>query len=161
MKNKRNMLIGLVVATLALAADQLSKYLLLEVVEYGAKPPMEITPFFNLVMVWNQGVSFGMFAGHNQPVALIILSFAICGFLLRWLSKSPGWSVSVALGLVIGGALGNVVDRARFGAVADFFDFHAFGYHWPAFNIADSTIFIGVVVLCWHSILSPSSGESS
>lgn len=144
---------GAVAAFLALGADQLSKWLLLDIVE--SVRAIEITPFFNLVMVWNKGVSFGMLAGHDQPYLLIACSLLIVGILCAWLARARFLYTAVALGTVIGGALGNVIDRLRFGAVADFFDFHLGAYHWPAFNIADAAIFIGVVLLCVEGMLAP------
>lgn len=150
--SKRCVGIGLATAALAFAFDQLSKWFLLEMVLIPFRSPIEITPFFDLVMVWNRGISFGMFAGQNQPYVLMALSCAIIYILLDWLWKTPSPTAGAAIGAVIGGALGNVVDRFRYGAVADFFDFHIDTYHWPAFNIADSTIFIGVVILCLLSI---------
>lgn len=148
----RKLLPGIATAFIALTLDQLSKWYLLSVIDMNNRATIEVTPFFNLAMVWNYGISFGMFSKHNQPVPLIILSLAICAILLHWMSKpNPAW-MRAAIGLVIGGALGNVADRLRLGAVADFFDFHLLGYHWPAFNIADACIFIGVVLLCIDSM---------
>lgn len=118
-------------------------------------PPVsiEILPFFNIVMVWNQGVSFGMFSNglHWGPWFLSGLSVIISIGFLIWLSRSFSRLQSVAIVMVIAGALGNVVDRMRFGAVIDFLDVHALGYHWPAFNIADSAICIGVFLLIIQS----------
>lgn len=151
---------GLLCAAFALACDQLSKWLLLGLLQARDFAELAVTPFFNLVMVWNRGISFGMFAGHNQPLLLCLLSLVIVAILLRWLWQNPPLPVALAIGLVVGGALGNVIDRVRFGAVADFFDVHLMGYHWPAFNIADSAIFIGVVVLCWHSMFIPTRSHT-
>lgn len=154
MRPLHHLLLGLGSAAVITALDQISKYWLLSVVDIAQRPPIEITPFFNLVMVWNYGISFGMLAEHRQPVLLIILSLAIISVLIVWLYKSDSRYLSLALGSVIGGAFGNIIDRIRFNAVADFFDFHIAGYHWPAFNIADSAIFIGVVLLCAHSMFT-------
>ena len=115
---------------------------------------IEVLPFFNLVMVWNQGVSFGLF-NHDTDygaLVLIILALAISAGFTVWLFRSTHMLQMTGLALVIGGAIGNVIDRFRFGAVMDFLDFHAFGYHWPAFNVADSAIVIGVVVLMIHAL---------
>lgn len=143
---------GIITAAFALAFDQASKLFLIAYFPQDADS-VTVTPFFNLVMVWNYGISFGMLAGHRQPLILGILSSGIVLFLMGWLWRCQDKMASIALGLVIGGAVGNIIDRLRFGAVADFLDFHAAGYHWPAFNIADSCIFIGVVLLCIHSML--------
>jgi signal peptidase II len=143
---------GILVAICALCLDLTSKELVFNYILTDKDPDRVITPFFNLVKVWNSGISFGIFAGQRQPIMLSIISLIIVAILLVWLYRSHQKMVAIALGLVIGGAIGNVIDRLRFGAVADFLDFHIGGYHWPAFNIADSTIFIGVVLLCIHSM---------
>lgn len=139
---------GLGVAAIILVADQITKWVILEQV---MQPPriIEVTGFFNLVMVWNPGVSFGMFgdSGEVGRWVLTVLALAISAFLLNWLRQVDHWLPALAIGMVIGGAIGNVIDRVRFGAVADFLDFHVLGYHWPAFNIADSGITVGVVLL--------------
>ncbi|MCE2927147.1 MAG: signal peptidase II [Rickettsiales bacterium] len=147
-------MLGLAIALFILSADQLCKWWMLEIIDIDARPPIEVTSFFNLVMVWNPGVSFGMFARHDMPMVLSAVAIAICLILFMWLKKADTRHLAIAIGLVIGGALGNVIDRFRFGAVADFFDFHLYGYHWPAFNIADSCIFIGVAVLLLDSIVA-------
>jgi signal peptidase II len=154
-QNKSQLTFGLLIAVITMIADQLSKWWMLDKLKITIRPPIEVTDFFNIVIVWNHGISFGMLAGHRVPFFLIGLALAIVAVLIRWLVKVADRSTALAIGLVIGGALGNVIDRIRFGAVADFFDFHAFGYHWPAFNIADSCIFMGVVVLCIQSIMHP------
>ncbi len=119
--------------------------------------PAEVTviPHFNLVTVWNKGISFGMFnkASNNGPMILVGVAFTISLFFLIWLFRGPDNMQSAGIAMVIGGAMGNVIDRLRFGAVFDFLDFHAFDYHWPAFNIADSGIVLGVVILIIHSLL--------
>jgi signal peptidase II len=152
--SKRCFLTGMLVAVTALALDLLSKWVMLAKV---LVPPdhmvIEVTSFFNLALVWNYGISFGIFAAQRQPVLLIIMSAAIISVLLVWLYKNKSLLVAYALGLVIGGAVGNVIDRLRFEAVVDFLDFHIGSYHWPAFNIADSCIFIGVVLLCVSSMV--------
>ncbi len=143
---------GIACAAVALGLDWLSKWVMLEKIDLLNRPPIEVTGFFNLAAVWNQGISFGMFASHNQPLILIVLSLIIMGVLGLWLIRADSRFIACALGLVIGGAMGNVLDRIRFGKVFDFLDFHISGLHWPAFNIADSSIFIGVVLLCIHSM---------
>ncbi|MEM6811058.1 MAG: signal peptidase II [Pseudomonadota bacterium] len=112
---------------------------------------LEVLPFFNLSMVWNKGVSFGMFQNENiWP--LTILALVISGIFSVWLAKSKSWVETISLSMIIGGALGNVIDRLHFGAVADFFDFHIADWHYPAFNIADSLITVGIVILVIHSL---------
>ena len=149
---KKTFFLSLLVAFIIIGLDQISKYYILT----HLSGPLALTSFFNLVIVWNHGVSFGMFSGHRQPLLLIIMALIIVAIMLRWLWQTSCRLTALAIGLVIGGAFGNVIDRIRYGAVADFLDFHWQGYHWPAFNVADSTIFIGVVILCIQSMIKPS-----
>lgn len=144
---------GGVLALTVLAVDQLVKALVLAQLE--AYRPIEVTPFFNLVLVWNKGVSYGMLAeaGQQGPWLLMLLTAAIGGFLLVWLWRETRPLTRAALWLVLAGAAGNAIDRLRFGAVVDFLDFHAFGYHWPAFNVADSAIVIGAGLILLDSLL--------
>ena len=139
---------GLGIALAVFILDQGTKYLILEIV---MQPPrvIEVTDFFNLVMVWNRGVSFGLLSNDSPygPWLLAALAIGISTVLVFWLRKAETRFLATSLGLVIGGAIGNVIDRVRFGAVADFLDFHALGYHYPAFNVADSAIVVGVLLI--------------
>lgn len=150
-------------ALVVLAVDQLSKWWILFVLDMPARQFIEVTSFFNLVMVWNQGISFGMFSGGGiwRSYVLIAIALLMCVFLWCWLKQATRGYVRMAIGLVLGGAIGNVIDRARFGAVVDFLDFHIAGYHWPTFNIADSAICIGVALLCIDTMISPHRSTSS
>lgn len=141
--------LGLAVAAVVIVLDQLTKWWVLNTIMQPFPRVVEVTPFFNLVLTWNQGVSFGMFAHEAEymPYVLSAVSVAITLFLLGWLRRADNRFVALCLGLVIGGALGNVIDRLLYGAVADFLDFHAFGFHFWAFNIADSGISVGVILL--------------
>lgn len=115
---------------------------------------VDVTPFFNLVMVWNQGVSFGLFNQGSAfgPLILVAVSLMITIAFTLWLFKSTSRLQQSALVLIISGALGNMIDRLRFGAVIDFIDIHVAGHHWPAFNGADSFICIGVGILLLHTL---------
>jgi signal peptidase II len=137
---------GLGLAAVVLVLDQATKWWMLEVVGIALRPPIEVTPFFNLVMVWNRGVSFGLFAHEAEvmPYVLSGVAVAISVALFVWLARAERRWIAAAIGLVVGGAVGNVIDRLRFGAVADFFDVHVAGWHWPAFNVADAAIVVGV-----------------
>ena len=145
--------LGLLVAVPVVLLDQLTKWLMLADL---MDPPrtVVVTGFFNLVLVWNRGVSFGMFNADSAwgPAILSGVALVISVCLLIWLYRAESRILAVAIGMVLGGAIGNVIDRARFGAVVDFLDFHAFGYHWPAFNIADSAISVGVALLLYDSL---------
>lgn len=140
--------LGLGVALAWMVLDQAVKWWILEVV---MQPPrvIEVTSYFNLVMAWNRGVSFSLFSNGAaiMPYALSALAAVIVAFLVAWLRRADRAFIALSIGLVIGGAAGNVIDRLRFGAVADFLDFHAMGYHYPAFNVADMGISVGVVLL--------------
>ncbi len=145
---------GLQIAAITLILDQLSKWILLYEVDLRNVGPIEVTSFLNLSSVWNRGVSFGMLPANNELGRYALISFAllIIAILLIWLFRARSWMLAAAIGLVIGGALGNVVDRLFYGAVYDFLDFHAFGVHFYTFNIADAAISIGVVLLIFDSL---------
>ena len=118
--------------------------------------PVGLAPFFNIVRVFNRGVSFGMFGAAPDWMPLLLLGFAaaVAGGLCFWLMRARNRWLGAGLGLVIGGAIGNGIDRVRLGAVVDFLDVHAAGYHWPAFNIADSAITVGVLLLLLDTLKS-------
>ncbi len=153
MKRKPNTRISsLTIALIIFILDQWSKFSILQHPELSNYKTIAVTSFFNLVLVFNRGVSFGMFAGQNQPLLLIAIAAIILSILIVWLWGNSSLMVAIGIGFIIGGALGNVVDRILYGAVVDFLDFHINDLHWPAFNIADSFVFIGVVVLCVYSM---------
>ena len=114
----------------------------------------QITSFFSIVMVWNKGVSFGIFNNHgaNGPILLSILAVAIVTMFMVWMARTTSGLVRLSIAMIVGGALGNVVDRVRFGAVVDFLDIHIGDLHWPAFNLGDSTIVLGIAMLLVHSL---------
>ena len=146
---------GTLIALLVILFDQLSKWWILNVTMV---PPriIPVTSFFDLVLVHNRGASFGIFSDAPgwASVALIVFAILISIALAIWMWRVNETLLAVALALVIGGAVGNVIDRIRFGAVVDFLDFHVAGWHWPAFNIADSAITIGVILLILDSLKS-------
>lgn len=146
--SRRAFCFGVIAAVLVFGFDHVTKWMALS---YFTENPqsIEVTSFFNLVLVWNYGVSFGMFSHTSiwNMVFLVGLALAIVAFLARWLLKTERRLLGMALGGVIGGAIGNVVDRLLHGAVVDFLDFHVNNWHWPAFNIADSAISVGAVIL--------------
>lgn len=146
---------GLIFATFALVLDQLSKIMVRYMYENGFQS-FSFGGFFNIVKAWNKGVSFSMFAhgGFWGTFVLVALALTVVVWLLYWLKSEKSSMAQGALGLVIGGALGNVLDRLRFGAVFDFLDFHYQDWHWPAFNVADSLICVGVFLLIWQNIFS-------
>ena len=152
---------GLILAALVAITDQAVKWLVLDYFSTHADP-VEITTFFNLVLAWNRGVSFSLFHSEEAyaPFALAALALVISVGLAIWLRRIEHRWPATGVGLVIGGAIGNVIDRLRFGAVVDFLDFHWAGYHWPAFNIADSAITLGVIFLITDGLFRRSEGSN-
>lgn len=159
---RRPVVAGIIIAAVLLIIDQVSKWwILLDIMS----PPrtIEVLPFFNLVLVWNRGVSFGLFpAGDVTGLWMLVgLALIICIALVFWLRTAENRRTIFGIGLIIGGALGNVIDRLIHGAVVDFLDVHAAGYHWPAFNVADSGICIGAGLLILDSLTSRPHNEDS
>ena len=136
-------------------ADQFTKLL---IIEYLMIPPriIYINEYFNLVLTWNNGISFGLFNNDSKFNALVIsaIGIGIVLFLIGLLSRAETKKLKIGLGLIIGGAIGNIIDRGIYGAVMDFLDIHIGNYHWPAFNIADSCITIGAIILVIDSLFS-------
>ena len=123
---------------------------------------LTVTPWLNLVMVWNKGISFGMFDSASSNISLVFIgiSLLISLLMLIWLALTPSKLVSFALALIIGGAVGNIIDRLRFSAVVDFIDLHLDGRHWPAFNLADSCIVLGAVLLSADALFRGGKNET-
>jgi signal peptidase II len=151
----RPLKLGLGIAGLSIIADQATKWLITEVV---MQPPqvIEVLPVFNLVLTWNRGVSFGFFNDGENGLVLSLVAIAVVIALGIWLRKAEGLYATFGLGLIIGGALGNVIDRVVRSnhAVVDFLDVHWGGVHWPAFNVADSCITIGAILLIVDSLFA-------
>ena len=136
-------------AALIVVLDQLTKWLVLDYFE-NRHPREELTGFLNLVLVFNKGAAFSLFAqaaGWQTPM-LVAFALAAAVIVSVLIVRNPARGMlCLGLALILGGALGNLVDRVRFGHVVDFLDFHALGWHWPAFNVADSAICVGAVIL--------------
>ena len=147
------MLIGMIAAIFVVVADQMSKALVFGYIS-EKHAAVQVTDFFNLVGAWNTGVSFSMFDNLGGYGVYVLSGFAlivVC-VLVYWLIRENSRFMQLALGFVIGGALGNVIDRLRVGAVFDFLDVHVGGHHWPAFNVADSFICIGAFLIVWGGL---------
>ena len=154
-------LIGLAITLLVVGSDQLTKTWALA--SFFSPPRViEVFHWFNLVPVWNTGISFGMLAGYSDWMPAIIsgITIIISLVLLAWLFVTVSMVSKLALSLILGGAVGNIIDRIRFGAVIDFVDIHFMDFHWPAFNIADSAITIGVALFLLDSFLKKSARHS-
>jgi signal peptidase II len=144
-----------VLAAAVVLADQLAKWAVLQ--HFAGRPAAEpLAPFFNLVLVFNRGAAFSLLSqapGWQTPL-LTAFALAAAGVVSFLILKNPQKRVlCLALAGILGGALGNVIDRLRFGAVVDFLDFHAAGWHWPAFNVADSAITLGAALLVLEGLL--------
>ena len=149
--------LGLMAALAALLLDQGSKLWLLFVYDLGARGAVALTPFFDLVLVWNLGISYGLFPTESALGQWVLLLFKLVAVILLWIwmtRVTSRWS-ALSLGLIIGGAIGNGIDRIAYGAVADFAHFHittaTWNFSWYVFNLADVAIVVGVAGLLYES----------
>lgn len=144
---------GLIAAALVLVADQASKWAILSVLELPRTGQIVLAPVLNLTMVWNHGVTFGLLTGVGIWAHWLLagVALAVVGALAVWLFRAENRVVAIALGAIAGGAVGNVIDRVRFGAVVDFIDAHLGAWHWYVFNVGDAAIVCGVVALLIES----------
>ena len=151
----------LLVSAGVIVLDQLTKWAVQQTLVFGQSVP--VLPFFNFVLVYNPGAAFSFLStapGWQRDVFVVVGlgASALIVYLLRKHATDPMFCF--ALALILGGALGNVIDRVHLGAVVDFLDVHVAGYHWPAFNIADSAITCGAVLLIWDSLRRPRAGAA-
>lgn len=140
-------------AAAVVVLDQLSKWAVLSAFAPGER--LTLTGFFNLVLAFNKGAAFSFLAGAPGWQTPLFIGVAVVAIVIVsvLLVRSPAdWLVCAGLALILGGALGNVIDRLRYGQVVDFLDFHLYGWHWPAFNVADSAITIGAGLLVYESL---------
>ena len=150
---------GVTAALVTLVLDQASKLWLLYVFDIGHRGTVKVTPFFDLVLAWNIGISFGWFQNDGQiaQIALMLVKAVAVIALAIWMARSRTALATVALGLIIGGAIGNAIDRFAYGAVVDFALFHVqIGgntFNWYVFNLADVAIVAGVAALLYDSFL--------
>lgn len=157
----RTLGLGFLLGLAILVGDQVTKWLVVEALADG--PNVEVTSFFNLVLVGNRGISFGVLnsgAAHNRWL-LSGLAILIGAGLLVWLVRERRALPRLAIFAVLGGALGNLIDRLRLGYVVDFLDFHVGTYHWPAFNVADSAIVVGAILLLIDGLGWSGSGRTT
>ena len=144
---------ALVAALLILVADQISKILVVDVYGLPDRGRVYVLPFVDLVYVLNQGVSYGLLTQDSQRGQWILAGFAVAVTvaLAIWVARAENRLLAISLGLIMGGAIGNAIDRLRLGGVADFVSLHAFGFYWYVFNIADVAIVAGVAGLLYDS----------
>ena len=152
---------GLSIAALVAVADQATKWMVVDWLE-GLGRNLPVTGFFDLVLVYNRGASFGLFQTDSPwgPRLLTGFTIVVIAGLLVWMTRIEERALTVALGLIVGGAAGNAIDRLTQGHVIDFLDFHIGGYHWPAFNLADSAITIGVAIVLYGSLIGKRSDRT-
>ncbi len=146
--------LGLVVALAALVIDQANKWWMLEIFRIAEKGRVAVTPFLDLVFVKNTGISYSLFDQDSFEGQLALAAFGLVATVALWVWLARGGTsalMSVSLGLIMGGAIGNAIDRVLLGGVADFFSLHAFGFYWYVFNIADVAIVAGVIGLLYDS----------
>jgi signal peptidase II len=148
--------LGIISALLVLGADQGSKYWVLHVLDLPDLRQVEVLPVLNLTMVWNQGVTFGLLNGLGgwSHFALAGIALVVVGALCLWLRRVENAAAALAIGAIAGGAVGNVIDRLRFGAVVDFLHAHVGQWSWYVFNVADAAIVCGVATLILESQFS-------
>jgi signal peptidase II len=157
---------GVVVAVLATAADQALKVWLLRGFDLAAHGPVRLGPFIDLVLVWNPGISYGLFpqVGPLGQWALLAVKLIAVALLWIWLSRAPSRLTALALGLIIGGAIGNAIDRFAYGWVFDFVYFHVrtsgFRFDWYVFNLADVAIVAGVAGLLYENLFGDRAAKA-
>jgi lipoprotein signal peptidase len=147
--------LGIGTALLVLAADQASKYWVLHILDLPSLGSIALLPILNFTFVENRGVTFGLLSdfGPLGPWLLAVIALAVVVALGLWLRRAASLRVAIALGAIAGGAVGNVLDRLRYGWVVDFIHAHAFGWSWYVFNVADASIVCGVAALVLDSFL--------
>ena len=147
--------LGAFIALLTLALDQASKLWLLFGYDLPVKEPLVLAPFLELLVVWNRGISYGLFQQYSEfgRWALLAVSVAAAVGLSVWMAKTPSRLLAASLGLIVGGAVGNAIDRVAYGAVFDFVHFHVGSFSWYVFNVADAAIVAGVIGLLYDSLV--------
>ena len=146
---------GFLVAALTLAIDQANKLWLMNVYDIAARQPLRLAPIFDVVFAKNPGISYSLLSAHSPGARWALVAFTLAATIGIgiWLWRTPTRVPAIGLGLVLGGALGNAIDRFAYGWVADFYYFHVGGFHWYVFNLADVAIVVGVALLLVDSFL--------
>ena len=157
--NRKLFIISIIIVIIILIIDQITKVFYLKKItdlmlnSDGTEFFIRKTKFLNIVLVWNSGISFGIFNGIKfMSYVIMSINILISYILILNIIKSNNYTESISLSLILGGAIGNIFDRFYRGSVIDFIDFHIKDYHWPAFNIADSSVFIGIIIYILYDI---------
>ena len=147
--------LGLAIAAVTFVLDQATKLYTLFVIDLPLREPIRLAPFLDLIVVWNRGISYGLFQQHTEfgRWMLILVSIIASLALSIWIRRTASRWLAASLALIVGGALGNVVDRLAYGAVFDFIHFHVGRWSWYVFNVADAAIVAGVVGLLYDSFV--------
>ena len=159
-------LLGLAIAAATAVVDQATKLWLIFPADIGVRGRVTLTPFLDLVLTWNKGISYGLFPqeGPLGQWALLALKAIAAVLLWIWLARATSRLTAVSLGLIIGGAIGNAIDRLAYGAVADFLLFHittqSFDFNWYVFNLADVAIVGGVAGLLYETLVGPGAAKA-
>ncbi|MFC0217846.1 signal peptidase II [Pseudochelatococcus lubricantis] len=146
---------GIIAALATLVLDQATKLWVYHVLDIATRGAVEVTPFFNIVLVWNRGVSYGLFQQDSDLGRWLLVGVSVGAAIVMavWARRARTTLVGVSLGLILGGAVGNAIDRSVYGAVLDFLHLHAFGFSWYVFNVADAAIVAGVAGLLYDSLV--------
>lgn len=157
----RPRLLGFLLAASTLVADQANKLFLLDVYDIELRQPVRLGPYFDIVMARNPGISYSLLSAHSAAGRWGLIAFVAfaSGLIAGWLWRTTTRAASAALGLILGGALGNAVDRVSYGWVADFYFFHVGSFRWYVFNLADVAIVFGVALLLLDA-LRPTAGAT-
>jgi signal peptidase II len=147
--------LGLAIAAVTFVLDQATKLYTLFVIDLPLREPIRLAPFLDLIVVWNRGISYGLFQQHTEfgRWMLILVSIIASLALSIWIRRTASRWLAASLALIVGGALGNVVDRLAYGAVFDFIHFHVGSFSWYVFNVADAAIVAGVAGLLYDSLV--------
>lgn len=148
-------ILGFTAAAITLILDQATKLYTLFVYNLPVREPVEFAPFINLIVVWNRGISYGLFQQNSDLGRWVLIAVSILAAigLSVWIRRAAGRVLALSLGLIVGGALGNVIDRLAYGAVFDFIQFHIGTWSWYVFNVADAAIVAGVFGLLYDSFV--------
>jgi signal peptidase II len=147
--------IGIATALVTLVLDQITKLYTLFVYDLPVREPVRLTPFLDLIVVWNRGISYGLFQQHTEAGRWILVAVSLAAALALsvWIRRTEGRLLAACLGLIVGGAVGNAIDRVAYGAVFDFIHFHIGSFSWYVFNVADAAIVAGVLGLIYDSFV--------
>ncbi len=161
--SRRPIGLGIAVAAVVFVADLASKLFVLDGLDLEVTGPIPLLPWLDLVLVWNRGVSYGLFQQDSAlgRWLLVAVTVAATAALALWLARTRSRLVAVALGLVVGGAVGNGVDRVVYGAVVDFVHFHVADFSWYVFNVADAAIVAGAVLIAVDALWGGRAGETT